>query len=323
MSKVTKLSKNSIAPLFKWKKLGLVFSPSGQAGWMNSHAQVPAPILIDGKLRIYFSSRPDPNLSLTTYLDLDPEDPTKVICLHEKPILELGKPGTFDEFGIMPSCAIEHNGLIYLYYSGWTRCTSVPYHNTTGLAVSEDGGRTFKKIGEGPVLERTIDEPYSATSPFVMCENGLWHMWYASGVNWVKINKKWEHVYTIKYAQSSNGIIWERKNITAIKQKNSLECTVRPSIIKYNGTYHMWFCYRGSEDFRNGPQSYQIGYAESSDLREWQRNDTLSGITLSTYGEDSKMSAYPYVIKHRDKLLMFYNGNGFGKDGFMLQIAVY
>jgi len=77
----------------------------------------------------------------------------------------------------------------------------------------------------------------------------------------------------------------------------------------------MWFAYRGSFDFRDGEDSYRIGYAESKDAVKWNRMDDRSGIKFSESGWDSKMQTYPNVIEHKGRKLLFYNGNGFGKTG--------
>ena len=78
----------------------------------------------------------------------------------------------------------------------------------------------------------------------------------------------------------------------------------------------MWFCFREINDFRDGANSYRIGYAFSYDKINWHRDDKLAGIDVASQGWDSKMIAYPYVVKHNDLLYMFYNGNGFGRSGF-------
>lgn len=78
----------------------------------------------------------------------------------------------------------------------------------------------------------------------------------------------------------------------------------------------MWFCYRGTEDFRDGADSYRIGYAWSTDLKEWVREDDRSGIQPSSEGWDSQMIAYPCIVRVGDRILMFYAGNGFGRAGF-------
>lgn len=283
---------------------------------MKTHAQVPTPLLCDGFIRVYFSSRPEKGLSLTTYVDLDADNPEKIIRINHTPILDLGKPGTFDEHGIMPSCALRNGDAVYLYYSGWSRTVSVPYNNLTGLAVSTDGGITFSKVSEGPVLGKSIHDPYSATSPFVMKEGDAWHMWYCSGTGWLEINGKFEHIYDIKYARSCDGIIWIPHGKVAITQQNEDEAITRPVVVRGSKGYHMWFCYRGSYAFRDGENAYRIGYAYSDNLIDWCRNDENAGIYPSDKGWDSTMVAYPAVVTFKGRGMMFFNGNGFGESGF-------
>jgi len=301
-----------------WEKKGIIFRPKGQYGWMNSHAQVPTVLVKENEnlVRVYFSSRPKPNLSLTSFVDLNIDRLNEIIYLNDKPILELGGPGSFDEHGIMPSSIIEKEGIIHLYYSGWSRGGSLPYNNYTGLALSEDGGKTFYKYSPGPIIDRTPFEIYSATSPCVFYENGEWHMYYSSGTHWHKINGRMEHTYDIKYASSLNGKSWNQNGFVIVPQKNPYEAITKPTIIKMNRNYHMWFCFRGCNDFRNGKESYRIGYSRSNDLINWNRMDNKAGIELPKEDWDSKMMAYPAVVQIRDEIIMFYNGNYFGKDGF-------
>jgi predicted GH43/DUF377 family glycosyl hydrolase len=301
-----------------WKKRGMVFSPSDGPAWMATHAQVPTPLLCSGVIRVYFSSRPVPNISLTSFVDLDIEDPTKIVTVNAKPILELGKPGTFDEHGIMPSCAVRHGELVYLYYSGWQRGVSVPYTNCTGLAISEDGGATFTKVSSGPILSKGRFDPYSATSPFVTHDENGWHMWYCSGTNWLQIGSKQEHTYDIKYAYSEDGIRWDQTGLIAVPQCRLDEAVTRPWVVRDDNRWYMWFCFRGSMDFRDGGDSYDIGLATSTDAINWSRCERFSGIYRSLDSWDSLSLAYPAVLRGERNLLMFYNGNCFGRDGFGL-----
>jgi predicted GH43/DUF377 family glycosyl hydrolase len=300
----------------KWQKHGLIFAPNGAGGWMKSHAQVPTPLIGEDFIRVYFSSRPEPNLSLTTFVDLELEDPRKILRLNSTPLLGLGKPGTFDEHGVMPSCAVRNGNQVFLYYSGWSRGASVPYTNSTGLAVSDDGGETFKKISDGPILAKSIHDPFSATSPVVLKLEDRWHMWYCSGTGWIEIAGKYEHTYDIKYAQSADGIDWEPAAGAVIPQRTKHEAITRPYVVEGNDGYEMWFCYRGSHNFRDGENAYRIGCARSKDLQQWRREDEIAGIDISDSGWDSKMIAYPAVVRANGRTLMFYNGNGFGVDGF-------
>jgi predicted GH43/DUF377 family glycosyl hydrolase len=299
----------------KWIKRGRIFDPSRGLGWLT-HAQGPTVLVRDECLRIYFASRPEPNLSLPAYIDVDIDEPKTVVAVCEGPLLALGERGSFDEFGLIPCEVIENKGEIWLYYTGWSRGTTVSYTLSIGLAVSRDGGKTFKKAFAGPVLDRTKHEPFMTMAPFIRREAQRWHMWYASGIGFYETQGKHEPRYIIKYATSTNGVDWQQPNLTCIVPRIELESNTRPTVIKIGDVYHMWFAYRGAEDFRGGRNSYRIGYATSRDLLKWERNDEAAGITVSQEGWDSEIVTYPYVARVKDRWLMFYNGNGFGATGF-------
>lgn len=305
----------------EWVKQGLVFEPAGMFGWMNTHAQIPTVLVMEDRLRVYIATRPRHDLTLTTFLDLDKTDPKKILYVHDRPVLELGKYGMFDHHGIMPNHVRLVDEKVYLYYVGWYRGSSIPYHNAVGLAVSSDGGRTFEKLFDAPILDRTPQEPYSMGSVYVVVENDFYHMFYTYVFDWLTINDKQEPVYHIKHAVSKDGIEWKKTNQISIKPKHDKEASARPSVIHKDGRYHMWFCFRGSEDFRGGNDSYRIGYAWSNNLRDWQREDHLAGINVSESGWDSEMITYPCVVQVDGQYLMFYNGNGFGTTGFGYAIA--
>lgn len=299
-----------------WKKKGLIFKPDSQFDWMLSHAQVPTVHVMADRFRVFFASRNHAGKTLPACIDLDLNDPAKIIQLHEKPILDFGKPGTFDDDGVMPSYVVKDRQQLWLYYSGWNQRTHVPYHNAMGLAVSDDDGLSFRRVFEGPIMDRITTEPYLAVTPSIIRENDQWKMWYVSGLRWISVNQKYEPVYVIKYAHSTDGIHWQRPNITCIPQKFENEAFSHPNVIFSDGKYHMWYCYRDSHDYRDGAGSYRIGNAISTDGMHWQRQDENVGITTSDEGWDSKMICYPYIVKVEEKLIMFYNGNGFGKSGF-------
>ena len=129
-----------------WVRKGQIFNPAEHPDWSGTHAQVPTALLYPDRVRIYYADRDRSGKSFTTYLDLDRGDLKKIIYYHKEPILPLGAPGTFDDDGMMPSFALRRDGLVYLYYSGWNRGMTVPYRNSVGIAVSEDDGRTFRRL---------------------------------------------------------------------------------------------------------------------------------------------------------------------------------
>lgn len=300
----------------KWGEAKLVQGVLEKIPWAISHAQVPTLLWKDKCLRVYFATRPSHDSTLICYCDLDLSDFTKVLYVHPEPILDFGEKGSFDEFGLMPSSIVNLGDRIYLYYSGWSRSVGVPYSNFTGVAVSKDGGDTFKKIYRGPILDRTEYEIFSATSPEVFLENGEWNMWYCSGTHWHEVNGKLEHTYNIKFAKSKDGLKWDQENHTSIAQKNEFEAITKPSILKFSDVYSMWYCYRGTQNFRFGDDAYRIGYAESLNLKTWSRKDNFGGIATGLGDWDTQMRAYPAVIRIGDSIYMFYNGDGFGKSGF-------
>ncbi len=300
-----------------WKKLGMIFNLNDNSiDWLKSHAMLPTPLLLEDRIRVYFTGRDINGHSRISFVDLKREDPTQIMYIHDKPLLEIGKPGTFDDSGTLGACVVRNGETIFLYYNGYNLRVTVPWSNAVGLAVSNDGGITFKKMFEGPILDRNHMEPYFAISPCIIREKEIWHMWYTSGTGWIFINDIPEPLYVIKYASSKDGIKWERNNITCINPLTPEEANARAAVTFENGRYIMWFCYRGSEDFRDGNDSYKIGYAEAKNPTTWTRDDTKVGINMNSEGWDSKMQAYPSVINIDGKRYMFYNGNGFGASGF-------
>jgi hypothetical protein len=302
-----------------WEKKGLIFAPNQNHDWMVSHAQVPLVDRVNSEvLRIYFGTRDKDNRTVTTFIEVDVADPIHVSYVHDRPVLGLGELGCFDDCGAMPSWIVDQGSDKYLYYTGWNTSTTVPYRNSIGLALSQDGGKTFSRVYDGPILDRTYREPHFCAVPCVLVEDGRWRMWYLSGVKWDVFNDKPEPRYHIKYAESADGVNWDRRGIVCIDFKSEAEAgIVRPSVMREGGVYKMWYSYRGLEHYRTDKRSsYRIGYAESHDGVEWTRKDEDLGLDISPTGWDSEMVAYPYVQAHGRTKYMFYNGNGFGKSGF-------
>ena len=299
-------------------KKGLIFNVDGSRPWAKTHAQIPSPdVLDDGRIRIYYATRDDQNRSLTSFIEVSADDPKKILYEHDRPILDFGELGCFDDCGVMPSCVVNYDGKKYLYYCGWNTSTTVRYRNCIGLAISEDNGVTFRRAFKGPVLDRTKDELHLVVTPHVIIEDSVWKMWYCGGTEWRVVNGITEPQYLLKYAESRNGIDWERPNRVVIPYKHELEAIGRPVVVHENGLYKMWYSYRNIDNYRvDREKGYHIGYAESPDNIDWERKDELVGIDLSDDGWDSQMMAYPYVVDYRDRRYLFYNGNGFGRSGF-------
>lgn len=303
----------------KWKKQGLIYQSSGKLGWDLTHSQVPTVDVVDEqKWRIYYSSRNADGKSLTSFIEVEAGNPSNILYIHPDPILPLGERGTFDDSGIMPSWVTTVDGVKYLFYIGWTVRATVPYHNSVCLAVSRDGGKTFEKCGYGPLFGPTLHEPYFTGTSCVLVEDGIWKNWYLSTTKWEMIEGELEPYYNLKYAESPNGIHWERNGVVAIDLADENEGGIaKASVIHEGNHYKMWYSFRGASGYRTDKsKSYRIGYAESKNGIDWERMDEKSGIDISESGWDSEMIEYPHVVKHKNDYYMFYNGNGFGSSGF-------
>ncbi len=158
-----------------WLKMGRIIQPGGDHDWMVSHAMVPvADLRGDDICRVYFSGRDDRNRSLVGYAEIDLKDPSRVIRFSDGPVLGLGALGCFDDNGVTPSWIVDHDGRKYLYYIGWNQGSTVRMHLVAGLAISDDGGESFRRVFRVPILDRTEDEPYTLnTGPCVLKEDGL------------------------------------------------------------------------------------------------------------------------------------------------------
>ena len=218
--------------------------------WMQEFAQSPSVLIYEKHVRVYFCSRPAPTpdgqyLSFLSYIDLDRSNLLRIVNVCNEPILGLGKYGTFDEFGTNPISVIRNQDEVRVYYAGWTRCESVPFNGAIGLAISHDNGNSFTRLGDGPVLSYSPDEPFLLGSPRIRKYGEKWYLWYVSGKEWLQTDGKPEPVYKIRMASSDDGINWVKFGKDLIENKlGEHECQACPDVIFRDGKYHMFFSYR-------------------------------------------------------------------------------
>ena len=168
-----------------WEKLGLIFDiRAHDIPWLKSHALLPTPLLLEDRLRIFYTGRDLNGQSRISYIDIDRHDPKEILSIHDRPLLDIGNVGTFDDCGTVGTCVVHKEGRILLYYNGYNVRNTVPWSNALGVAVSHDGGANFEKMFEGPILDRDKYDPYFTITPGIFRERDVWHMWYTSGTGW-------------------------------------------------------------------------------------------------------------------------------------------
>lgn len=303
-----------------WQKHGLIYTATGRHGFDFSHCHKPTPLRLDAEtIRVYFGTRDGLGRTRTTFVDVSAQDPSQVLYVHDRPVLDLGKIGAFDDSGANVSSVLRVGSDIYMYFIGWNPSTTVHTRNAIGLAISRDGGCTFERAYDGAVLDRTKSEPYYTGAVDVLRDDSGFKTWYTCGSEWKLIDGRPEIFYHIKYAHSKNGIDWCREDVSCVPPAHEFEATARPSVIRQGGLYHMWFSRRDLRAFRIDPsKGYRAGYAQSVDGLAWQRMDHLFELDCSTDPQawDAQAIAYPYVMQGEGRKVLFYNGNGFGRTGF-------
>jgi hypothetical protein len=293
----------------RWRRRGLLLSAPPEAPWARTHASLPAVAPVGDGWDLYFASRDDRGRALIGRVPLTRANGELVAGTPQAdPALGLGELGSFDDAGVTLSCVVQHGDRRLLYYSGWSLGVSVPFYFYVGLASSEDGGRTFRRVSRGPILERDEVDPFLTASPSVLVEGDTWRMWYVSATDWSVVDGAPRHRYHVRYAESDDGIRWRRDGHVCIDFQGSEEYAIgRPCVLKEAGRYRMWFCARGD--------AYRLGYAESDDGISWERDDT----TLELVGEpgewEREMTAYPHVFDAGGSLHLLYNGDGYGRTG--------
>lgn len=290
-----------------WIKKGLIF---------NKHrAQLPIVDEYEDFYRIYYSTRFE-GKSKPLSIDVDINNPNKIIRENAIPILELGNPGSFDWAGIMPTDIIDVDGVKYMYYIGWSLRIDIPYHNNLGLALSLDNGHTWQKYSNGPIFStNSIETGYIGTVE-ILREDGIWKMWYLSCRDWIEIDGIMEPTYDIRYAWSYDGKEWKPTNIVCIGLDGNEGGISSCRVIKDDVGYTMWYSIRDKFDYRrNKNHSYRIKKATSKDGINWDKNNNVELDIDENVDWENIMVCYPFVLKRKNELIMFYNGNDFGNSG--------
>ena len=288
----------------KWNKRGLVY---------RGQALAPSAVALDERtIRVYFGKLDDKGISRIAYADVDAADPVKVLRVSEKPVLDIGRKGMFDDNGVFPAHASKIGGQIYFYYTGFQLRTDVRYTMFGGLALSADGS-AFGRAQETPVTGPAPEGRYFRGGPCALFEDGAFKFWYSSGSVWEEVGGKQRPTYDIYFQPSPDGkSIGPAGRLCVAYDRNTEHGLGRPQVLKTKGLYRMFYT-RRTKDMK-----YAMGYAESPDGLTWTRRDDAMGLEHSPSGWDSQMVYFPSIVETGGRTLMFYNGNDFGKDGFGL-----
>ena len=153
-----------------------------------------------------------------------------------------------------------------------------------------------------------IKNKFGIGSNCLLKVGNYYYMWFTVFKKWTYNKFKFEPSYNIRFAKSRNLLDWEMEKKISINFKSPKEIAIsKPSVIRSNNKYHMWYCYRGTK--------YKIGYAVSSDGINWKRKDDMIEFKGNFKNWDVEGLCYPSVICLKNKLYMIYSGKNYGKYG--------
>jgi predicted GH43/DUF377 family glycosyl hydrolase len=297
----------------QWKRLGRVFLANGQYPWMMTHAAYPTiEHLRDDLFRFYVACRDKQNRSHIAFVDIDLNDPTKILQLSSTPVLAPGPRGSFDDSGVTPCCFLSAKEQDYLYYTGWTLGVTVMARDSIGLGVRAKEQGAFQKYSPAPILDRNTIDPLTLTYCCVLprAKSG-YRMWYNSNLTWGERDEEMQHV--VKYAESDDGIHWRRDGKIVIGIEHPGEYAIsRPTVVADRDALRMWYCWRGDR--------YRLGYALSENGTDWKRLDHEAGLEPEPGGWEQGSVHYPCVFDHKGQRFMAYNGGRYGSGGFGLAV---
>ena len=304
-----------------WQKLGLIYTPVTSNWWSRSHAMVPTPLVLDDKtIRVFITCCDHNGVGRPSYFDVDIDDPSKVMYVHDEPILDVGIPGSFDDNGVLACSVVRaQNGDLLMYYVGFELSHAIRYRLLTGVAVSSDNGQTFKRLKHTPILERSSDELYFRGGPFCTYDSSVYKMWYVAGSEWEEISGKQMPVYDLRYIESKDGFKWPSSGEVQMEITHKDEHGFgRPYVISKNGSgFELFYSIR-----RRSLRQYRLGYAVSTNGIVWDRKDSHLNLDVSEKCFDSDAIMYAAPIDLKGRRYVFYNGNNFGKDGVALAVQI-
>ena len=297
----------------KWIKKGLIYNVDDRISFATNTAMTPNPfILKDEEIRVYCAFRDQDGRARIGYVDVSQKDPSVILKVSNKPCLDLGAKGMFDDNGVILGDVLRVEDKIYMYYVGFQHVQNAKFMACSGLAISSDNGETFERVKPTPIADRVPNAVFGRCIHSVLFDEGIFKIWYSVIYGWEYINGIPYPQYDIRFVESEDGIhIKDDDGIHCIGCQGNEYRIGRPRVTKKApNSYEMRYTF----DTRD--KEYIAGFATSEDGIHWKREDEKSGLVKSESGWDGEMACYPVEIETKYGTYLFYDGNGMGATGF-------
>jgi hypothetical protein len=297
----------------EWEKLGLIWNASDNLTWGSMGTLTPTPYLMgDGTIRVYCGIRDENGVGRIGYFDVLENSLSEVIGYSHNPVLDIGIPGAFDDNGMLLGDIIKVGKTIRMYYVGFQLATKAKFLAFGGLALSEDGGKTFSRFSNSPIIDRDDGGLFiRAIHGIRELESGGFKIWFSQGSSWEMIDGKPFPNYSIATMESPDGLTFARNEGRPIHLQRPDEYRLgRSRVFSLEPNHHILTFTYGKPT-----GEYESGYAESTDLINWTRKDNW-GLYPGAHSFDSRHLAYPALIKNtQGDIYCFYNGDDMGNGG--------
>lgn len=212
-----------------------------------------------------------------------------------------------------------------MYFGGWGKARAdgkLP--NSTGLALSDDDGVTWRHWGDEPVMP--LDRPWDCEgtgSVSVIETDGRLRMYYTAIGSYAP---KPEGVRTghgeiiprigVGYAESDDGVHWDKPLDDLMVSPRGFDTepyeyiSSKPFVLRDSGGWRMWVSTFG--------YAYRVRSLVSSDGLHWQWAPGGIGGDLGVGepgGFDDHQRCYACVLKEGDEYRCWFTANGFGATG--------
>ncbi len=284
------------------------YGPS-QPAWRTVH-NANAAILkpehtSDGTWRMYIRGNGEaPNyggqIGLLTQdtVDFAPYGPW--IEYEHNPLLKYGIPGSYDEKGLLDcSPVLGENDVVYFYYKG--KCYDKPA--TLAGAISDDGGYSFEKFDNNPLLVRAgIND--------AVFHNNRYYIFYGLQSNPGKAGNTLDAYLKITSDPKNLKDVDSVLVVPAGGGPDNFDSKSVHGTRVFRLQDRWYLVYQGSNVNIDFPHRFHAAY--SDDLIHWTKVDNdFPLMTRGSWGEwDQGAIWYGEVFEYRDTLYMLYEGWG-------------
>lgn len=298
-----------------WHKKGRIYCPDGTSDWARHSFMTPCPWQRDDTtIRLFGGIRDDHGVSRIGWVDVDAADPSRIKGVSQRPVLEIGAPGMFDDNGVILGDVLQVGPEeLRLYYVGFQLVAKAKFLAFTGVAVSRDRGDTFVRLQDTPIIDRSPEAPHiSALHSIARLDDGSYRIWFARGQGWEEIDGRVYPRYDSWTMTSPDGLHFDNSTATRIVAPAGDEYRIgRPRATRRpDGTWHL----RVTSDTRS--KQYACFLFTSPDGVTFARTDTVELPRGDADAWDGEMTCYPAHHQTPDgRQFLFYNGNGMGQTG--------